>query len=208
MIVNIALQLKVQATIELGRTRVKSQCLENSSSDTLSKLPMNIHRNYQRNLTRVFSVSSEMPSDSKQRFHIVVDKSISELASIFFRFLTHVFGFQNTKCPAVGNPVSYLYFKSNQGFWYFTGKKAKFCGIFRGKFTEKSADFAGKKSKFAEKSADFHGRKVKIRRNIIQFCGILAEKSQILKDFQGQILRKIGRFHRKFQGETSPRNNQ
>ena len=36
-----------------------------SSSDTLSQLPMNIHRNYQRNLTRVFSVCSEMPSDSK-----------------------------------------------------------------------------------------------------------------------------------------------
>ena len=36
-------------------------------------------------------------------------------------------------------------------------KKSKFCGIFRGKFAEKSADFAGKKSKFAEKSADFMG---------------------------------------------------
>ena len=34
-------------------------------------------------------------------------------------------------------------------------KKAKFRGIFRGKFVEKSADFAGKKSKFAEQSADF-----------------------------------------------------
>ena len=39
-------------------------------------------------------------------------------------------------------------------------KKAKFCGIFRGKLAEKSADFAGFswekiKSKFAEKSADF-----------------------------------------------------
>ena len=45
-----------------------------SSSDTLSQLPMNIHRNYERNLTRVFSVCSEMPSDSKLRFGIVVDK--------------------------------------------------------------------------------------------------------------------------------------
>ena len=34
-------------------------------------------------------------------------------------------------------------------------KKAKFHGIFRGKFAEKSAHFAGKKSKFAEQSADF-----------------------------------------------------
>ena len=36
-----------------------------SSSHTLSQLPMNIHRNYQRNLTRVFSVCAEMLSDSK-----------------------------------------------------------------------------------------------------------------------------------------------
>ena len=42
-----------------------------------------------------------------------------------------------------------------QGFWYFAEKKAKFRRIFRGKFAEKSADFAGKKSKFAEQSADF-----------------------------------------------------
>ena len=33
-------------------------------------------------------------------------------------------------------------------------------------------------------------------------------KSQFSKDFQGQILRKTGRFHGKFRGETSPRNNQ
>ena len=65
-----------------------------------------------------------------------------------------------------------------QGFWYFAKKKAKFRGIFRGKFAEKSANFVGfsqeksqnsrekqvisgifpgKKSKFAEKSADFAG---------------------------------------------------
>jgi len=31
-----------------------------------------------------------------------------------------------------------------------------------------------------------------IRGKIGRFHGILAEKSQILKDFQGQILRKIG----------------
>ena len=36
-------------------------------------------------------------------------------------------------------------------------KKSKFCGILKGKFAEKSADFAGKKSKFVEKSADFAG---------------------------------------------------
>ena len=63
----------------------------------------------------------------------------------------------------------------------------------KAKFAEKSADFAGGKSKFAENqpiSRDFN------------------EKSQISKDFEGQVLRKIGRFHGKFRGETLPRNNQ
>ena len=46
---------------------------------------------------------------------------------------------------------------NNQGFWYFAEKKAKFRGIFRGKFMQKAADFVGKKSKFVEKSADFAG---------------------------------------------------
>ena len=48
---------------------------------------------------------------------------------------------------------------------------------------------------------DFRGKKVKIRRKIGRFRGILAEKNHILKDFQGQILRKIGRFHGKFRGK-------
>ena len=54
----------------------------------------------------------------------------------------------------------------------------------------------------------FRGKKVQICGKIGRLRGILAEKVQTLKDFQGQILRKIGRFHGKFQGETSPRNNQ
>ena len=99
-----------------------------------------------------------------------------------------------------------------QGFWYFAGKKAKFCGIFRGKFAEKSADFAGfsrgKQVEIRKKIGRFRGRKVKIRRKIGQFRGGLAAKSQISKDFQGQIRGKIGRFHGKFRRETSPRNNQ
>ena len=57
-------------------------------------------------------------------------------------------------------------------------------------------------------SRDFRGKKVKLRGTISRFRGILAEKSQFSKDFRGQILRKISRFHRKFRGETSPRNNQ
>ena len=121
---------------------------------------------------------------------------------------------------------------SYQGFWYCAKKKAKFRRIFRGKFAEKSANFAGfsrekvkirgKISRFPgfsqEKSQnsqrnrpilrDFRGRKVKIRRKIGPFRGILAEKSEISKDFQGQIVRKIGRCHGKFRGETLPRINQ
>ena len=62
-----------------------------------------------------------------------------------------------------------------------------------------------KKSKFAEKSANVAGfsrEKVKIRGKIGRFRGILAEKSNISKDFQGQIHRKFGRFHGKFRQET------
>ena len=81
--------------------------------------------------------------------------------------------------------------------------------IFRGKKKQNFAGFSGANSqKNRPILRDFRGRKVKIRKKIGRFRGILAEKSQISKDFQGQILRKIGRFHEKFQGETSPRNNQ
>ena len=69
------------------------------------------------------------------------------------------------------------------GLLIFRGKKAKFRGIFRGKFAEKSADFAGfsrEKSQNSLKnqpsSSDFRGRKVKIRRKIGQFRGILVGK--------------------------------
>ena len=91
------------------------------------------------------------------------------------------------------------------GLLVFRRKKTKCCGIFRGKFAEKSADFTGNvrgrasdisrkkkakfrgifRGKFAEKSADFAGRKVKIRRKIGRFCGILAEKRSIFEGFSG-----------------------
>ena len=70
-----------------------------------------------------------------------------------------------------------------------------------------SRDFRGKKSKFAEQSADF-GRFSREKSQNSQKNRPNLGKSQISKDFQGQILRKIGRFHGKFPGETSPRNNQ
>ena len=91
-----------------------------------------------------------------------------------------------------------------QGFWYFAEKKENFAG-FSG---ANSRDFQGKKVKIRFKIGWFRGKKVKICGKIGRFRGILAEKSQISKDFRGQILRKIGRFHGKFRRETSSRNNQ
>ena len=81
--------------------------------------------------------------------------------------------------------------------------------IFRGKKKQNVAGFSGANPrKNRPISRDFRGRKVKISKKIGRFRGLLGEKSPISKDFQGQILRKIGRFHRKFRGETWPRNNQ
>ena len=100
----------------------------------------------------------------------------------------------------------------SSGLLIFRGKKSKISWDFQGQIRGKIGQFRGKKVIIRGKnrpiSRDFRGRKVKIRRKIVRFRGILAEKSQISKDFQGQILRKIGRFHGKFRGETSPRNNQ
>ena len=63
-------------------------------------------------------------------------------------------------------------------------KKAKFRGIFRGKFAEKAADFAGfsrEKSQNSRKNRpilrDFRQRKVKIRRKIGRFRQISKKKS-------------------------------
>ena len=77
---------------------------------------------------------------------------------------------------------------------------------------KKKQNFAGFSGSNSRKnrpiSRDFPGKKVKIRGKIGRFRGISAKKSQIWEDFQGRILRKIGRFHSKFRGETSARNNQ
>ena len=67
-----------------------------------------------------------------------------------------------------------------QGFWYFAKKKQNFAG-FSGANSRKNRPI----------SRDFRGRKVKIRRKIGWFHGILAEKSQILKDFRGNFRGKL-----------------
>ena len=70
-------------------------------------------------------------------------------------------------------------------------KKAKFRGIFRGKFAEKAADFAGfsrEKSQNSRKNRpilrDFRQRKVKIHRKIGRFRQI-SEKKSNFEGFSG-----------------------
>ena len=64
------------------------------------------------------------------------------------------------------------------------------------------AGFSGANSrKIRPISRDFRGRKVKIRRKIGRFREILGGKSQISKDFQGQILRKSADFTGNFGGK-------
>ena len=93
-------------------------------------------------------------------------------------------------------PFRFVFTLRLLGIWYFAEKKQNFAG-FSGANSRKNRPI----------SRDFRGRKVKIRRKIGRFRGILAKKSQISTDFQGKILKKIGRFHGKFRGKTSPRNN-
>ena len=83
------------------------------------------------------------------------------------------------------------------GLLIFHGKKAKFRGIFRGKFAEKSADFAGFSREKSQNSQ-------KNRPILRDFSG----KKSNFEGFWGKFLEKIGRFHGKFRGETFPRNNQ
>ena len=87
-------------------------------------------------------------------------------------------------------------------------KKSKISQDFQGRFHGKSADFAGEKGKIQGKIGRFcRGGSQNWQKNQ-PISRDLSEKSQISKDFEGQVLRKIGQFHGKFLGETSPRNNQ
>ena len=95
-----------------------------------------------------------------------------------------------------------------QGFWYFAEKKAKFRGIFRGKFAEKSADFAGFSREKSQNwrnnrpiSGDFRGRKVKIRRKISHFAGFWRKKVKFRRIFWGKFLGKSADFTGNFEGK-------
>ena len=113
------------------------------------------------------------------------------------------------------NKASDISRKKEQNFAGFSGGNSRKNRLISRDFRGKNRRFPGfsrEKSQNSRRNRlilrDFRGRKVKICRKIGRFRGILAEKSQISKDFQGQIVRKIGRCHGKFRGETSPRNNQ
>ena len=76
-------------------------------------------------------------------------------------------------------------------------KKAKFRGIFMGKFAEKSADFAGKKSKFAQKSANFAGFSRQKRQNLQKNRSIsrdFSRKKSNFEGFRGKFLEKSAYF--------------
>ena len=102
-------------------------------------------------------------------------------------------------------PMSYIRLSMNvhSGLLIFRGKKNKISRDFQGQIRGKIGRFRGKKVKIrgtiGRFRAIFEGEKSNSRK-IGPFRGILAEKSQFSKDFQGQILRKIGRFHGKFRG--------
>ena len=97
--------------------------------------------------------------------------------------------------------VHYHSFK--QGFWYFAEKNAKFRGIFRGKFAEKSSDFAGfsrEKSQNSLTNRPISREKSQNSQKIGRFRGISVEKSQISKDFRGKFLKKSGPISREILG--------
>ena len=70
-------------------------------------------------------------------------------------------------------------------------KKQNLAGFSGGKFAETSVDFMG----FSREESQNSQKNRPI-------SWILAVKIQILKDFQGQILRKLDRFHGKLRQET------
>ena len=110
----------------------------------------------------------------------------------FFNYKQHIEGKYMNRHIATGGSTfsraSDISRKKRQNFAGFSGANSR----------KKSADFAG----FSQ------GKQVEIRKKMGRFRWGLAAKSQISKDFQGQIRGKIGRFHGKFRRETSPRNNQ
>ena len=89
--------------------------------------------------------------------------------------------------------------KKEQNFVVFSGANSR-------KNRPISRLFCREKVNICWKIGRFRGRKVKIHRKIGRFRGILAEKSQISKDFRGKFIKKsanfTGNFNRKLCQET------
>ena len=92
------------------------------------------------------------------------------------------------------NRASDISRKTKQNFVGFSGANSR-------KNRPISLDFRGKKVKNRSKIGRFRGRKVKICRKIGRFREILAEKSQISKDFRGKFLEKSADFTGNFWGK-------
>ena len=93
------------------------------------------------------------------------------------------------------------------GLLIFRGKKRKISRDFQGQIRGKIGGFRGifaGKSQNSRKNPPISREKSQNSQENRPISRHFSGKSQISKDFQGQIHRKIGRFH----GETSPRNNQ
>ena len=88
----------------------------------------------------------------------------------------------------------------HSGLLIFRGKKKQNFAGFSGANSRKNREKSKNSLKNRSTSRDFRGRKVKIRRKLAQFRRILAEKSQILKDFQGKFLEKSADFTGNFGG--------
>ena len=87
-------------------------------------------------------------------------------------------------------------------------KKAKFRGIFRGKFAEKSADFAGfsrEESQNSRKnwpiSGIFAGKKSKFAEKLADFAEFSRKKVKFRRIFRGKFLEKLADFMGNFGGK-------
>ena len=84
-------------------------------------------------------------------------------------------------------------------------KKTQNLAGFSGANSQKNRPISREKSQNLREnrpiSRDFRWRKVKIRRKIVRFRGILAEKSQMSKDFKSKFFEKSANFSGSFGGK-------
>ena len=135
--------------------------------------------------------------------------TLHALRPLLFCFIFYSMGIEQRK-PWIlkKSRVGHLGVPSHlSGLLIFRGKKRKisrdFQGQIRGKIGRLRRIFAGK-SQNSRKNPPISREKSQNSQENRPISRHFSGKSQISKDFQGQIHRKIGRFH----GETAPRNHQ